>query len=343
MSDYKDQLNICWKILPEVSRSFSLCIRKLPHPTDLHMMISYLTLRILDTIEDSSASLKTKEEAFKKFIELLSSDSPSSEEVATCKAFLLTNIDYTYEHTLLKNVGAVIDTYHNFRKDEKEVILDCNKEMAGGMIKFQNQSIADFKLQEEYCYYVAGIVGVLDTRLFMVAGYISDASSKELMNSAKHFGIALQKVNILRDIAYDIPEKRYFWPQDILNKYGLDYENLCDEQNRPQAMKVLKEVIDNALPYLEDAIDYVTRLPRSARKIRIFCLIPLFMAIKSYAKCIGNEDVFIVGKKVKIGKDEVRKIVRNSTIMASSNWALKRWYRDCMKGVQESLAVSTKA
>ena len=310
---------------------------KLPHPTDLHMMISYLTLRILDTIEDSSASFETKEEAFKKFIALLNSDSPSSEEVATCREFLLTNIDYTYECALLENVGAVIDTYHSFGKDEKEAINDCSKEMARGMIKFQNQPITDFKLQEEYCYYVAGVVGLLDTRLFKITGHISDALSKELLNSAKHFGIALQKVNILRDIAYDIPKKRYFWPQDILIKYGLDYENLCDEQNRPQAMKVLEEIINNALPYLEDAIDYITRLPRSARKIRIFCLIPLFMAIKSYAKCIGNEDVFIVGKKVKIGKEEVQKIVQNSNIMASSNWALKRWYRDCMKGVKESL------
>lgn len=341
MTVYQDQLNLCWKILPDVSRSFSLCIKKLPHPTDLHMMIGYLTLRILDTIEDSSASLETKEEAFKKFIGLLDTDSPSSKKVATCKAFLLTNIDCTYEHTLLENLGAVIDTYHSFEKDEKEAIIDCNKEMAGGMIKFQNQSITDFKLQEEYCYYVAGIVGLLDTRLFKIAGHISDSLSKELMTPAKHFGIALQKVNILRDVAYDIPEKRYFWPQDILNKYGLDYENLCDEKNRPQAMKVLEEVIDNALPYLEDAIDYTTRLPRSARKIRIFCLIPLFMAIKSYAKCIRNEDVFIVGKKVKIKKEEVQKIVQNSNLMASSNWALKRWYRDCMKDVKESLTQRT--
>ena len=261
MSKYKEHLDICWKILPDVSRSFSLCIKKLPHPTDLHMMISYLTLRILDTIEDSSASLETKEEAFKKFTGLLDTDSPSSEEVAVCREFLLTNIDYTYEHTLLENLEAVLNIFHSFGKDEKEAIIDCNKEMSRGMIKFQNQSIADFKLQEEYCYYVAGIVGVLDTRLFKIAGHISGSLSKELMTSAEHFGIALQKVNILRDIAYDIPEKRYFWPQDILNKYGLDYKNLCDEQNRPQAMKVLEEIIDNALPYLEDAIDYVTRLP----------------------------------------------------------------------------------
>ncbi len=95
----------------------------LPHPTDLHMMISYLTLRILDTIEDSSASLETKEEAFKKFIELLDSDSSSSEKVAACREFLLANIDYTYEHTLLENVGAVIDIYHSFGKDEKEAII----------------------------------------------------------------------------------------------------------------------------------------------------------------------------------------------------------------------------
>ena len=272
MSKYEDQLNLCWKILPAVSRSFVLCIKALPYPTDVHMMVSYLTLRIIDTIEDATAPVETKEAAFNKVVELFKLNQPPVEKVRACKELLLKEIDHTYERVLLENMGAVVDVFHSFGQVEKEAILGCTEEMTLGMMKFQTLTIADFNLQEEYCYYVAGIVGHLDTRLFQVGGHISDGLCEELMESAKHFGIALQKVNILRDIAYDIPERRFFWPHDLLKKHGLEYETLCNEQNRPQAMKVLQEVVENALPYLEAAINYVTRLPRRARKVRIFCL-----------------------------------------------------------------------
>ena len=338
MSKPKSHLDLCWSVLPDVSRSFALCIRMLPRPIDERMMISYLVLRIVDTIEDSRATLETKSRVFSKLIDLLKSGGRPEEEAAGLGGILCKEIEHTYERSLLENVGSVFAVFSGFKDEEKSAITECAEEMATGMMKFQTRRITDFARQEEYCHYVAGIVGYLDTRLFRIGGHISETLSRELMDHARRFGIALQKVNVLRDVAYDIPQGRRYWPEEILRNKSLDYDSLCSVEARPQAMQILNEMVIDALPYLADAMEYVTRLPRTAVRIRVFCLIPLFMAIKSYAKCVGNENVFIKGEKVKIDRAEVNGIVRTAFLLAPSNWALRRWFEISMRPVKQKIS-----
>ena len=342
MKEVGSQVKLCWDILPEVSRSFALCIKILPRPTDERMMISYLLLRILDTIEDSQASIELKSETFSEIIALLKAGGGSEAESAALKDSLCTKIDHTYERRLLENVGSVLAVFGGFTESARKAITDCAQEMARGMMKFQSLKISDFARQEEYCHYVAGIVGYLQTRLFHLGGHISEELRGELMDRSRLFGIALQKVNVLRDVAYDIPQGRYFWPLDIISRHGLEYENLCSADMRPRAMELLDDMVADALPYLDAAIDFVTALPRAAVRVRVFCLIPLFMAIKSYAACVGNENVFIKGNKVKLSRKEVRRIVRLSFLLATSNWALRRWYDKSISSVSQKTSSSSR-
>ncbi len=330
---------ICWDILPAVSRSFALCIQQLPKGLDERMMAAYLILRLIDTIEDSAAPLETKRTAFAQFIELLAAPEPVKRQKAgALRDYLLANIDYSYEKVLLENLQSLLEVFHGFAAEEKAAILACAREMAEGMLKFQGKAIESLKVQEEYCYYVAGIVGYLNSRLFHLTGQIPEKPDEQFMALAKNFGIALQKVNILRDVSNDIPHNRNFWPLDLVASQGLSYETLCLPENRQKAMKVLDAIVEDALPYLEDALKYTKRLPRRAIRVRVFCLIPLFMAVESYAKCVNNEDVFTGAKTVKISKADVARIVRNSFLLAPSNWALQRWFDGGIRGVRQKLA-----
>ncbi len=340
MQNLRNHTKLCWDILPAVSRSFALCIQKLPDGLNERMMAAYLIFRIIDTIEDAGAPLEVKKKAFADFLGLLAQKPPDEEMFDTHRKFLLSKIDHTYESILLENVRSVFEVFYSFTRDEQDVILKYAREMVHGMLEFQNKPVLDFKAQEQYCYYVAGIVGYLNTHLFHLSGGISAGLRDEIMELSKNFGIALQKVNVLRDVAHDIPQGRYFWPQDILEKNGVDYATICEPQHRQNAMNVLREMVENALPYLEDAIEYVTRLPRFAVRIRVFCLIPLFMALESYAKCVENEDIFNSGKNVKISKGDVRRIVRNSFLLATSNWALRAWFDHRANEVRKKLGAA---
>ncbi|MFA6035874.1 MAG: squalene/phytoene synthase family protein, partial [Candidatus Micrarchaeia archaeon] len=321
---------ICWNILPKVSRSFSFCIRMLPKPLDEQMMAAYLSYRILDTIEDSHAPIATKRRLFGKFLSLLSARAFNSSKISTCREDLLASLDFTYEADLLSNLDAVMRTYYSQPFFARRSILKWGRVMADGMYKFQRKPIETFKDQDEYSYHVAGVIGHLFTDLLFFNGIVGKRLRRKLTKYASHFGLALQKVNILRDIAADVIGKRHYWPRRLLARYNLTYESICLRENRKAAMKVLRLQIANARIYLRDAMKYIKLLPKNALKVRKFCLIPLFMAIESYVKCANSSEVFDSGKKVKISRLQVGAILAKVGLWCSSNDKLSDWFLQSM-------------
>jgi len=321
---------ICWAILPKVSRSFSFCIRMLPKPLDEQMMVSYLIYRVLDTIEDSQAPVRTKKKLFSQFVALLSAREPDAAKIAQCTASLCAQLDYTYEKDLLENLDAVLGTYYSQPSSARRPILKWGCVMAEGMYKFQRKPIETFKDQDEYSYHVAGVIGHLFTDLLFHNGIVGKRLRRRLSRYASNFGLALQKVNILRDIAADVISKRHYWPRRLMARYNLTYESICLRENREAAMKVLRAQIANARRYLRDAMKYIKLLPSNALRVRKFCLIPLFMAIESYVKCANSSEVFDSGKKVKISRLQVGEIIAKTELWCSSNDRLSSWFLQSM-------------
>ena len=318
----------CWEVLPEVSRSFALCIRILPKPLDEQMMISYLAYRVIDTIEDSSASLARKKAQFSKFLGLLSGNAVDAEETMKVRGEFLAGLDCTYEKKLLFVLEKLVAAYYMQPALVRRSILKWGNKMAGGMCKFQNRQIRTFHDQNSYSYYVAGVVGYLFNDLLYYNGIIGKRLQKRLHGYARKFGLALQKVNILRDVAADIMSGRKYWPEKLMEKYGLDYASILLEKNREKALLVLRAEIENARKYLDAGIRYVLSLPKNATRVRMFCLIPLFMAIESYAKCMDNWEIFRAGTTVKIGRMKVQEIVAKATLWAASDERIAQWFSE---------------
>ena len=322
---------ICWEILPKVSRSFALCIRILPRPLNEQMMVSYLLYRTIDTIEDSQASLQEKKMLFAKFLRLLSSEEYNGQKTDECRGEMLNSLSFTYEEVLLSNLDSLLCAYYSQPPAVRRAIRHWGRVMAGGMYKFQQKRIRTFADQDRYSYYVAGVVGYLFNDLLYHNKIITNKLRLRLRYQARRFGQALQKVNILRDVSHDVSSGRYYWPELLLNKYRLDYHSLCKSENRKAAMKVLREEIKNALAYLSSGMQYVLSLPPDALQVRMFCIIPLFMAIESYVKCIDNQEIFMDEKTVKISRLQVQEIVAKSGVWGKSNERLARWFMDTMQ------------
>ncbi len=333
-------LETCWDVLPKVSRSFALCIKILPEPVNRQMMLSYMIYRVIDTIEDSHAETEAKKALFEEFVSILGGKKANEGKLAKLKHTMLTCLDYTYEKDLLENLDALTHTYFAEPMKIRSAIRRWGRVMARGMYEFQSKKIDTFKDQDLYSYYVAGVVGYLINDLLYYNDIITAKAKRRLAKHAKNFGLALQKVNILRDVAQDIPSKRCYWPIAVLNKYQLNYDTLLDEKNRENAMKVLREEIDDALQHIYAGMYYVLSLPNTALRVRMFCLIPLFMAIESYVKCIDNKEIFESQKTVKIGRGAVQDIVAKSTLWGSSNSDLVKWFSQTIAKASPTLAKS---
>lgn len=82
----------------------------------------------------------------------------------------------------------------------------------------------DFSLLQEYCYKVAGVVGLIMLKIF---GYQGTAAE----NYAVKLGTAMQLTNILRDINEDLIRNRIYLPQDELSKFNISDNQLSGAGN----------------------------------------------------------------------------------------------------------------
>ncbi|XP_044508951.1 squalene synthase 3-like isoform X3 [Mangifera indica] len=142
---------------------------------------------------------------------------------------------------------------------------------------------------DEYCHYVAGLVGLGLSKLFHASGK-EDMVPDDLSNS---MGLFLQKANIIRDYLEDIneiPKSRMFWPCEIWNKYVNKLEDLKYEENLVKAVECLNDMVTNALTHVQDCFKYMSVLRNPA--IFRFCAIPQVMAIGTLALCYNNIEVF---------------------------------------------------
>ncbi len=74
---------------------------------------------------------------------------------------------------------------------------------------------------DRYCYLVAGVVGLMMTRVFGLADRRFETQALEL-------GTAMQLTNILRDVGEDMAKDRIYLPRAELEQYGITEEDLKD-------------------------------------------------------------------------------------------------------------------
>jgi farnesyl-diphosphate farnesyltransferase len=312
-----------WGILPRVSRSFAMVIRWLPRPLDDAVMTAYLLCRIADTLEDSPLPADERRRLLSRFAGSLDSGRPEMPPAGASPAYAC----------LTDKADEILACYRALPADARAVLRGAVTRMCEGMSKWCDREIATLADQNEYCWYVAGLVGLLLTDLFRLTGHVSERDAALLRPLAPDFGLALQKVNILRDLRSDLEERRCYWPTQILARHGLTPAALLLPQNLSRSLAAMRELVADQWSYLETALRYLTLLPLGEWRIRIFCAIPLFMAVATLRRCEDNAEVFLSPRPVKIPGRWVRGITMRALSLAPCNDYLRSWYRRWQRGV----------
>jgi farnesyl-diphosphate farnesyltransferase len=323
MSTKSGSFGLCWEMLPEVSRSFALVIRWLPRQVDDAVMVSYLLCRIADTLEDSPLPVSDRRRLLLGFAEGLEGGRPEVPVEAASPTY----------RRLLAHVPEVLASYRALDPEARRIIRERVAEMCGGMARWCDREIATFADQNEYCYYVAGLVGRLLTDLFHASGRIGSRARGALLEHAADFGLALQKVNVIRDLRADLGEGRCYWPTEVLARHGLTRSTILQPANVDRALGAMEELVQDQWGYLSAALRYLTLLPMTEMRLRMFCAIPLFMAVATVRCCQGNPDVFLSPHPVKIPSGQVRAIVVRSLSLGPFNSYLQSWFRRWRRGL----------
>lgn len=307
-----DDWDFCVNSLEEVSRSFTQPILLLPEDQRVALTVGYLLCRVADTVEDCVGVTGTeKDELFSLFQSVLRGSAPSH---ALSERFENIEVVDT-ERRLMGGLGQVMAVFDGQKPSIKRATVRWVSEMADGMRLYGRRAEGRefFALMsrqdlERYCYFVAGTVGHLITDLFDEA--ISQPGLEpQLRKHSESFGLGLQLVNIVKDVTDDFARGVCFLPREFCLEEGFEPEALLEEEHREGAQRVARRVIDRARLHLQGALDYTLTIPAEHHQLRLFCLLPLWMAVETLALAENNDAMFVPGKKIKISRSDVGRII----------------------------------
>eukprot|EP00730_Choanoeca_flexa_P015456 TRINITY_DN7100_c0_g2_i1.p1 TRINITY_DN7100_c0_g2~~TRINITY_DN7100_c0_g2_i1.p1 ORF type:complete len:418 (+),score=124.82 TRINITY_DN7100_c0_g2_i1:1062-2315(+) len=280
----------CYYYLDRTSRSFAAVIKALHPELRPAVCLFYLVLRGLDTVEDDmSLDPAKKRELLKSFHEKLyepgwkfKGSGPNEKD-----------------RDLLVEFNVVIDEFLHLKREYAEVIADICKKMGNGMVKFMRKEVVTVDDYNQYCHYVAGLVGIGLSRLF-AASNLENNKVGEDHDCANSMGLFLQKTNIIRDYHEDLVEGRTWWPKEIWSLYSSELKDFAEPKHQSAALDCLNHLVANALEHVHDVFVYMGRLKEQT--VFNFCAIPQVMAIATLALCYNNANVFARNVKIRKGQ-----------------------------------------
>jgi 4,4'-diapophytoene synthase len=340
--------DFCRRALPEVSRTFALNIPVLPSPMDLVVTVAYLLCRIADTLEDEArGQVSERAELFHSLGRLVKLDpgwEERAEDFARRSVAALRPSAPSAEVQLVQGTRTVLEAMHGLPDWTHRHIAACVGEMTDGMAEVMAeldggapQGLPDLRDTLQYCYYVAGTVGVMLTGLF-VDGYDPvRPHGPELRPRAPAFGRALQLTNILKDIREDLDRGFCWLPRTFMDRHGLSPGTLTLPERRSAAVALLDELVAVARHECDVALEYSLVLPRTEPGLRLFCLYPLLFAVRTLGALAHNPAVFEPAP-VKIDRETVMRIMVLTRESVTDDGALQALYAECARGLPEGRA-----
>ena len=292
-----------------VSRSFAPCIAELEPPLRQWVALSYLLCRLLDTVEDAPwQSLRAQHQQFLGF-DRFARRSPDLATLAGWQAAFPRAIPAA-EAALVADAHSLFADLDALPQRVGRTLRRGLVAMAKGMQRFAQQrtNASGLRLRgtadvNHYCYVVAGVVGVLLVELFACSRN-DFRPSPALRRDAAHFGLLLQKVNLLKDQAQDEREGRHLVPA------------------RADLLATLPR-------HATAAGRFLLALPMDAQPFRRFCAYSLFLAASSLPAVLA-------GAGGKLARNDTLTLFGHVRALCRHNGALRSSLRDAIATLPHS-------
>ncbi len=318
----------CERMLPLVSRTFSLNIRQLTGTLYRSVLVGYLLFRMADTVEDAPGLSEAEKIkgliGFSRFFE--NGGLSSNWYTPLVRPFLNAVCPETPEGDLLRHGDRVFICYAALPQSYREIMGEALRESMLGMVCYQERKrenpggifqLKDWNDLTQYCYYVAGVVGKMLTRLFCLESELMPYQIT-LSRNEIHFGLALQLTNIAKDYPADIKRGWCYLPQTLTARLGITPQEILDDPGCRHE-EITQALIKATLPHFEGTYRYIAGIPLHLESIRKFCIIPFVLAYHTLA--------FLCESRIsKLSRNRVRHLLGEVEGFCRSNARLKADY-----------------
>lgn len=283
------------RLLDDVSRSFALCIPRLDPPFRDQVSLAYLLLRVLDTVEDAPfTDRRLHQLQFDRLRGFLLAMPAEADLAAFVAAFPPELVER--ERRLLSHTNALLEDVHGLPAAVREAIFRATDRMAEGMAAYTRRGsqlhLIDVEDVARYACFVAGLVAEMLTELWALANPEPPPS----LVHAYHFGLFLQKVNILKDQCEDEAEGRFLVPDRA---------------------ELLASLGDDA----HGALEYLKALPSRDRGYRTFC---------AWCVMMGAATVATLDEPKRSRRSATAALLAHTAAIVDDNAALVRQFSELM-------------
>jgi len=311
------------EMLRAVSRTFALSIERLPSELRDMVATAYLLFRVSDCLEDNESLLSNhKAELLRLWARVLTDSMP-----VTSLTGEIIHLDQSDpEVYVAQHAEQLLEGLRRFPRPIQEIITSHVNETSLGMARWQEigPEVRDEEEMDDYMHQVAGRVGYLLTDLFAWYSPVIRERKERMLPLARHFGLALQTVNIIRGLRKDYERGWVYVPRSFYEPLGLTRDSLFAGENAPKVLRIIDRLADKAETHLLYGLDYIMSIPKWLHGIRLACMWPLLFAARTLAVSRNNIDVVL--HESKITRGEVKKIIRDTTLFGWSNSWLRNYY-----------------
>ncbi|MGH8211592.1 MAG: phytoene/squalene synthase family protein [Steroidobacteraceae bacterium] len=317
------------RILPHVSRTFALTIPQLPPALRTPVTNAYLLCRIADTIEDETTpSAAGTLVLLQRFVAVVCGRE-DADTLARDVEPQLSERTLPAERDLVLNMKRVVATTARLEEQQRVALQRSVDIMCHGMHEFQQtaslRGLARSTDLDDYCYYVAGVVGQMLTELFCSYSPEARQHRGELHDLAVSFAQGLQMTNILKDVWEDRSRGACWLPQEVFTRYGIDLAQLAPGQGDTRFEAGMRELIGVAHVHLRNALSYTLLIPGKETRIRRFCLWAIGLAVLTLRR-IAATPGFTSGAQVKVSHAAVGLTQISTNLAVRSDWLLWRLF-----------------
>jgi farnesyl-diphosphate farnesyltransferase len=325
----------CAEMLPLVSRTFALSIEALPGLLREPVRAAYLLCRMVDTVEDGNGvCFDDRVRLFALFDRAVADDDVAVRPFVDLCTQRMDGVE-SAERRLCHGADRVFRVFRALPDAQREAIRPHLQEMSRGMQEYVRRAekaamvgLRSMEDLERYCYFVAGTVGKLLTALFFqLVPTLDDDTRRSVEARAVSFGLGLQMVNIVKDVAADSARGSCFLPLPPAGASGLVFGDLLDPGHREGALRVVRAICSKAREHLVRAQEYTELWPvPDGIPIRLFCAVPLALALATLDEVEHGQDTLHRNRNPKVSRESVARILHDAQGAVTSNDALDRLF-----------------
>ncbi len=142
----------------------------------------------------------------------------------------------------------------------------------------------------QYCYRVAGVIGLIMLKIFGVESDKADGYAVDL-------GIAMQLTNILRDIKEDFENGRIYLPYNEMDRFGINEQYISESKIDDNFTSFMNWQISRARQYYQRSSEGIKLLKEQRSRLVVHMMKDIYAAI---LKAIEKNKYNVFSKRVRV-------------------------------------------